>query len=129
MKRTYTCIVCPRGCRVTVAEGAAGPEASGQGCARGRAYALAEHTHPVRTITTTVALDGSRARRLPVMGTAPVPRELLRACLAEAYRVRVAAPVAAGQVVLANVCGTGVDLVAAASAAALGQDVPSAGAS
>lgn len=126
MERTYTCIVCPRGCRITVAEGPEGPVTSGQGCPRGRDYALAEHVRPMRTITTTVALDGSRARRLPVVGTAPVPRELLRPCLEEVYRVRVEAPVAAGQVVLANVLGSGVDVVAAAPAEAAGE-APGAG--
>lgn len=112
-KAEYTCIVCPRGCRITVTGDL---EVSGNGCRRGRAYALAEHTHPVRTVTTTVALEGSPLRRLPVQSTAGVPRELLRDCIAEVDRTVVAAPVKMGDVIVADVCGTGVDVVAARDA-------------
>ena len=110
---TYTCIVCPRGCRITVAGEPDALEVSGHSCKRGSDYALAEHTHPMRTLTTTVAVEGSSLRRLAVQGTAPVPRELLRDCLAQVNAVRVAAPLRMGDVVLADVCGTGVDVVAA----------------
>ena len=114
---TYTCIVCPRSCRITVT-GEPGAVAgnlvvSGEGCRRGRDYVLAEHTHPVRTLTTTVAITGAPLRRLAVQSTAPVPRELLRECLAQVNAVQVTAPVRMGDVIVADVCGTGVDVVAA----------------
>ena len=118
MERTYTCIVCPRGCRVTVRDDGGSVTSEGYGCRRGREYAEAEHANPVRTITTTVALAGARARRLPVVGTAPVPKAMLLPCLREVYRARVSAPVRQGDVVVADVLGTGVDVVAAASAEA-----------
>ena len=106
----YTCIVCPRGCRIAVTDEL---EVTGQGCRRGRDYAIAEHTHPVRTLTTAVAIEGSSLRRLPVQSTSGIPRELLRACIAEVDRTVVQAPVHMGDVIVADVCGTGVDVVAA----------------
>jgi CxxC motif-containing protein len=110
---TYTCIICPRSCCITVAGEPDALEVSGHSCKRGLEYALAEHTHPLRTLTTTVAAEGSPLRRLAVQGTAPVPRELLHDCLAQVNAIHVAAPLRMGDVVLANVCGTGVDVVAA----------------
>lgn len=107
---TYTCIVCPRGCRITVTDDLV---VSGQGCRRGHDYALAEHTHPMRTLTTTVAVTGSPLRRLAVQSTAPIPRELLRNCLTRVNAVQVTAPVRMGDVIVRDVCGTGVDVVAA----------------
>ena len=119
---TYTCIVCPRGCRITVAgePGAAAGDltVTGEGCKRGRDYVLAEHTNPVRTLTTTVAITGAPLRRLAVQSTAPVPRELLRDCLAQVNTVQVTAPVRMGDVIVADVCGTGIDVVAARDMAA-----------
>lgn len=112
---TYTCIVCPRGCRITVSDNLV---VSGEGCRRGRDYALAEHTHPMRTLTTTVAVTGSPLRRLAVQSTAPIPRELLRDCLAQVNAVQVTAPVRMGDVIMRDVCGTGVDVVAARDVAA-----------
>ena len=108
-EKTYTCIVCPRGCRITVSDAL---EVFGHSCTRGRDYALAEHTHPMRTLTTTVAIEGSAQRRLAVQSTAPVPRELLLECLAQVNAARATAPVRAGDVIVHDVCGTGVDVVA-----------------
>lgn len=114
-EKTYTCIVCPRGCRITVSDDLT---VSGEGCRRGRDYALAEHTHPMRTLTTTVVVTGAALRRLAVQSTAPVPRELLRDCLTQVNAVQVTTPVRMGDVIVQDVCGTGVDVVAARDVAA-----------
>ena len=112
----YTCIVCPRGCRIEVrGERGADPadyEVSGQACPRGAEYASAEHSTPVRTLTTTVATVGSRLRRLAVQSTGPIPRELLAEALAQVHAARVEAPVRAGEAVARDLLGTGVDVVA-----------------
>ena len=44
---------------------------------------------------------------------APIPKSMIFDCLAELRKVSVKAPVHIGDVVLADVCGTGVDAVAA----------------
>jgi CxxC motif-containing protein len=59
-----------------------------------------------------VRLAGSALRRLPVKTHRPLPREHITALLTEASRLEVQAPVARGQVLLADFLGTGVDLVA-----------------
>ena len=50
MKKTYTCIVCPMSCRITVEEQEEGMKVAGNGCGRGKEYAMNEHTLPKRTL-------------------------------------------------------------------------------
>ena len=113
MEQTITCINCPMGCRMTVTlEGGKVMAVSGNTCKRGDAYARRECVAPVRTVTGTVAIEGAAAPVLPVRTDGEVPKAQVFA-VAEALRTAMAhAPVAIGDVVLPNVCGTGVNVVA-----------------
>ncbi len=123
--RELVCIVCPLGCRLSVAAGAGGrPSVEGASCGRGEEYAVREATDPRRVVPTTVALRGSGLRRLPVKTAAPIPKALIRRCMAELGPVSVDAPVAMGQVVVPDIAGTGVAVVATRSVvAAAGAEV------
>ena len=113
MEKNIICTVCPRGCHVKVTlNGTEVTEISDYGCKRGKEYAAAEATHPVRILTTTVKIAGSPYNLLPVRSNAPVPKELQMACMEAIKTICVTAPVKAGDVVLANICNTGVDIVA-----------------
>ena len=109
--KELVCIVCPRGCRLTVDE-EHGYAVTGNSCPRGAEYGRTELQNPTRTLTTTVCVAGGLHRRLPVRTSAAIPKALLPAAMAEAARVRLQAPVAAGQVVIPDLLGTGVDLIA-----------------
>ena len=63
-------------------------------------------------LTSTVKVTGSRLPVVPVKSAKPVPKELLLDCMQEINRVTVQAPVHIGDVVLANILNTGVDIVA-----------------
>ena len=110
----YLCIGCPLGCRLEVDEGVDGDivEVRGFSCRKGREYAVQEHTDPRRLVTTTVAVEGARWPRLPVRTVDAVPKGLVADVCRALAGVHVHAPVALGDVVLADVCGTGVDVVA-----------------
>lgn len=113
-----TCVCCPMGCSLVV-ERTSADEAtyvSGAGCARGKKYAPAEATRPQRVVTTTVCVPGA-AEPLSVRTVAPVPRELMAEVVAAAKGAAASmrAPVAIGDVVLADACGTGVDVIATKS--------------
>ena len=113
MKKEIICTVCPRGCHVKVTlNGNEVTEVADYGCKRGKEYAAAEATHPVRILTTTVKIAGAAYNLLPVRSNAPVPKELQFACMEAIKTVCVTAPVKTGDVVLANICNTGVDIVA-----------------
>ena len=111
------CIGCPMSCQIHFERNAAGEitALSGYTCPRGEAYARAELTHPVRTLTSTAAIEGAPVKRLPVITSAPIPRERIRDVMDIIHRLRIPAPVSRGDVVLPDVCGLGVDLLASRS--------------
>lgn len=105
------CIVCPKGCRLRVDE-EDGYAVTGQGCPRGEAYAKAELTHPTRVLTTTVRVEGGVHRRCPVRTDGPIPKDQMTALMRQLDGITLRAPVAAGQAVLRQVCGTGCSVIA-----------------
>lgn len=125
MKGPLICIQCPLGCFLEVEhDGHRLLKVAGNRCKKGLEYAEREIFRPQRIVTTTVRLEQADFPLLPVKTSAAVPRDLAYRVIEEASRLRLRAPVASGQVVLADVLGTGVDLVAARSA---GRRAPSAG--
>ena len=117
--KELVCIVCPRGCRLTVDE-EQGYKVTGNSCPRGAEYGRTELQNPTRTLTTTVCVAGGLHRRLPVRTNRAIPKALLPAAMAEAARVRLQAPVAAGQIIIPNLLGTGTDLIASRAMPAAG---------
>ena len=114
-KRELTCINCPLGCPLTVTiEDGVVTAVTGHTCPRGEKYGHEEVTAPVRTVTSTVVLQGGRTAVLPCKTAAPVPKATVPAVLRELKAVTLAAPVRRGDVVLPNTVGTGVDVIATA---------------
>lgn len=111
----FTCIVCPKSCAVTVTDRDGELSISGYECKRGMDHARDEYLHPMRMLTATVKIVGGDFPRLGVIGTREVPRDQLLSCLQEVYRVTARAPIAAGDVLIPNIQGTGCDVVAAMS--------------
>ena len=113
MKKEIICTVCPRGCHIQVeGEGDKILSVEGQGCKRGQEYASAEFAHPVRILTTTVKMAGVANDLLPVRSNKPLPKEKILACMEVIRAAQVEAPVNRYDVVIADICGTGVDIVA-----------------
>jgi len=109
----YLCIGCPLGCRLELDVDDAGAfEVRGNSCKKGEEFARQEHIDPRRTVTTTVACSGGRWPRLPVRTTTTVPRDRVAEVCRALQTITVHAPVAMGDVVAADVCGTGADVVA-----------------
>ena len=110
----YLCIGCPLGCRLEVEEDAVGSvvEVRGHSCRKGKTFAEREHHDPRRMVTTTVAVEGGRWSRLPVHTTSEVPKDLVHEVVRSLRDVRLTAPIELGQVIAANVLGTGADVVA-----------------
>lgn len=113
--RQYVCIVCPMSCSIELTDDNGVLTVSGNTCKRGEEYAKNEYTTPKRMITTTVGLRGSRLRCLPVISSEAVPKSLLRDCMKLLYATVADVPVKQGDVIVSNILGTGVDIVAARS--------------
>lgn len=110
--RELTCIVCPVGCKLMAGMDGDKITIEGNACPRGKKYGLDELCSPVRMLTSTVRVDGGFLPRLPVRSAAPIPKASIGAALSALRGVKMYAPVAAGQLVLKDAAGTGVDIVA-----------------
>ena len=113
-ERFLTCIVCPKGCPLHVIFDEDGRIASvsGNTCKRGVVYAEDECTHPKRTVTSTVRLTCGEV--VPVKTNGTVPKELVFEVMRAINAARPEAPINVGDVIIKNVCDTGVDVVASA---------------
>ncbi len=108
-----TCINCPMGCQVKVEmDGDNIVSVTGNTCKRGDTYARSEVTDPKRTVTSTVRVEGGDLPVVSVKTATAIPKNLISDCMAAINKVTVKAPVHIGDVVLSNVAGTGVDVVA-----------------
>ncbi len=108
------CIVCPTGCHLTVCKDAAGKVTSvtGNTCPRGEKYARQEIESPTRTLTGTVRLVGGCLPRLPVITSDAVPKDRIFDVMREINRMTVHTPVHTGDILIENVLGLGVNVIA-----------------
>ena len=110
MKREFVCIVCPRGCPLSIDLDTL--EVTGNTCKRGELYAKAEVTNPTRIITSSVRVNNRDDRLVSVKTTNPVPKGKMFEVMKEINKTSVSAPVHIGDVVIHNILGLeGVDIV------------------
>jgi CxxC motif-containing protein len=111
--REFICVTCPVGCSIeATVEGDQLVAVEGQACKRGIAFVQEELRAPKRTLTTTVRVEGGALPLVPVRSTEPLPKASLFDVTALLREIVLQAPVEAGQVVLADVLATGVNVVA-----------------
>ena len=108
-KRELVCIVCPRGCHLTVDETL---NVTGNTCKRGEMYGRQEVTNPTRTVTSTVRVEGGELPLCPVKTKDPIPKGKIFEVMDEINKVHLKTPVHIGDVVIEDVAGTGVAVVA-----------------
>ncbi len=109
--KEIVCIVCPNGCRILCEQSEGGIKYSGNKCRRGIAYAETELTRPMRTLTTSVKTAFPEAPVVSVRTDGEIEKSKLRAAAAELGRLTLNQRVKIGDIVLKNICGTGVDVV------------------
>ena len=107
------CIGCPLGCPLTVEmEGNEVKTVTGNTCPRGVAYAKKELTNPTRIVTSTVRVAGGRLAMVSVKTESDIPKGKIFDCVKALKDVEVTAPVKIGDVIVENVAGTGVNVIA-----------------
>lgn len=110
------CIVCPIGCRLTVTDKCDGSySVEGNTCIRGESYGIKELTAPMRVLPTTVKITNGKLNRLPVKTSDAIPKKLIFEAMKEINGISIEAPVQMGQIIIPNLLGTGVDVVASRS--------------
>lgn len=116
--RHFHCTTCPSECALAIEtnidENGVEHVVSVQGnrCARGRKFAEQEIIRPMRILATTIVVRGGDEKLLPVRTARPIPRDLHLRAMRDIRHASVTAPVHMGDVVMSDLLGTGVDLVA-----------------
>ena len=87
---------------------------TGNSCPKGEEYAKAEVTNPTRMVTCLVKVAGTR-RPLPVKTRMAIPKGKISEVTNLLANTTVLPPKRIGDVILEDVCGTGVDVVATAN--------------
>lgn len=112
-KREVVCISCPMGCVMTVEmEEGEVLKVTGQTCKRGEAYARKEVLSPSRIVTSTVRVEGGKVGMVSVKTREEIPKDRMFQCIKALKGVSVKAPVHIGDVIVTDVAGTGVDVIA-----------------
>lgn len=106
MSRNMICIICPRGCSLTVIGKNDTMLVSGNACPRGEKYAIAECINPVRTVTATVRVSNRKNAMLSVKTVKPVSKDSMMYVMRKLRSMTVKAPVTIGTVIARNVFGT-----------------------
>lgn len=109
MSKDFICIVCPRGCHIHVE----GENITGYTCQRGLAYVKQELVDPKRTITSTIKVNNGELKVVPVKSSDSISKNLMFDVMNEINKTVVEAPIDMHQILIKNVCGSGVDIIAA----------------
>jgi CxxC motif-containing protein len=107
------CITCPKGCEAKVWSEEEEIKVKGKICKKGKGYLQQEFREPMRILTTTVVVKNSASRRLPVRTAKAFPKKHLFKAMEQISRMSVEPPVRIGDVILPDLAGSGVDLIAA----------------
>lgn len=119
--QNLTCIGCPLGCSISVSLSDNGEvsEITGNTCKNGEEYARKEVTNPSRVVTSIVKINNGDVNMVSVKTAEDIPKGKIFDCMEALKKVTVTAPVQIGEVIIKNVCGTGVDVIATKKANAL----------
>lgn len=108
------CINCPKGCELDVTTKDGKVEVKGHTCPRGEEYGKSEVLHPTRMVTGLVRIAGMR-KPLPVKTARAIPKNKIYAVLFAMHQTTVQLPIKIGDVIIPDVAGTGIDIVATAN--------------
>ena len=112
-KGQMICIGCPVGCLITAQKKEDGSfSITGNSCKKGEAYARNEMTAPMRTVTSIIRVHGGVGAVVPVKTASEIPKGKIDACMKEIKMTVIEAPVKVGDVLIENVAGTSIAIIA-----------------
>ncbi|MDH4068375.1 MAG: DUF1667 domain-containing protein [Dehalococcoidia bacterium] len=112
-KKHFVCVVCPVGCEIDVVhDGGKIISMEGNKCEKSEEFVLQELIEPMRILTTTIRIDGSRWPVIPVRTDKAVPKRLFPLMMRRLRRAKLQAPVNMLDVVARDVLHTGANIIA-----------------
>lgn len=112
MKKDFTCICCPLGCQITVTKENGQYLITGNNCPKGEKYVKDEMTNPTRMVTSVVPVTDGEIPVVSVKTKEAIPKDKIKDCMEALKGIRTDAPVEIGDIIIENVCGTSVSVVA-----------------
>ena len=106
------CITCPKGCVTKVWKEKGNVKIEGKICKKGKDYIKQEYIEPKRMLTSTVVVERSAVKRLPVRTREAIPKKKLFMAMDQLSEIRVKPPIRIGDVIISNLVDTGIDLIA-----------------
>ncbi len=110
-----TCVLCPLGCELEVRNDGEGWDVQGNLCDKGIDFAREEVLFPKRNLATSVPVEGHPTKMVSVRLSDRVARDMILPLMKEIKMLRPRIPIKRGQVLMADVLGTGVDVIATRS--------------
>jgi len=96
----FTCIVCPLGCAVEVeVESGKVVRVRGHTCPRGKEWAIQEALNPHRVVMSVLPVEGGALPTVSVKTVEPVPKERIPELMKFLAKLKLKAPVKAGETV------------------------------
>jgi CxxC motif-containing protein len=117
--KTMICITCPKGCTLEVTKDGETVTKVVAGCKRGNEYVEREMRDPRRMVASTIKIQNALHPLMPVYTSAPFPKPRIPELLLELRQMELKAPIRVGQVVVRNVLGSGIDILASRTAASI----------
>ena len=115
-KKHFVCVVCPIGCEIDVVyEGSKIISMEGNKCEKSAEFVTQELIEPMRILTTTVRIQGSRWAVLPVRSDKAIAKRLFPRIMKQLRRVKLQAPVSMLDVVARDIMHTGANIIATRS--------------
>lgn len=115
-KKELTCIGCPIGCMLEVTlEYNEVIEVKGYTCQRGKTYAMKECTNPTRIVTSSVKVNHGDTNAVSVKTESDIPKGKIKECMGVLKDIVIEAPVHAGDIIVKNIAGTNVNIIATKS--------------
>ena len=106
--KEFTCIVCPRGCHITVDENL---NVTGNSCPRGKEYVLNEITNPTRVVTSTIRVTNRFLTVVSIKTDKPIPKDRIFDLMNFINTLSIEAPTSIGQIVSKNPLGLDCNIV------------------
>jgi CxxC motif-containing protein len=112
-KTHFVCVVCPIGCEIDVVhDGSKIISMEGNKCEKSKEFVSQELIEPMRILTTTVRIEGSRWPVIPVRTDKAVPKRLFPQVMKRLRRMTLQAPVNMLDVVVRDILRTGANVIA-----------------
>lgn len=110
--REMICIGCPLGCNLTVKIDGDNITVTGNTCPNGEKYAKNEVTNPTRIVTSTIKVLDGVGERVSCKTNNAIPKGKIFECMDEIRKTKVNAPIKIGDILIKDVAGTGIDIIA-----------------